>query len=117
MTTVANSVSGYLSSSGCTQTGGLSLSREPDHTQCGEYRSVRHDQHPAPQCEPSYVCRATIRAIYRWENRTNEATNMLAEKFFLLIETIISRTNPDGSPVVITTSRHVPIILPSESEK
>ncbi len=38
---------------------------------------------------------------------------MLAEKFFLLLETLKSHTYPDGSPRVISTSRHVPIELPS----
>ena len=42
---------------------------------------------------------------------------MLAEKFFLVLETLISRTYPDGSPIVVSTSRHVPIKLPSESGK
>jgi len=42
---------------------------------------------------------------------------MLAEKFILLLETVISRTRPDGSPRIVSTSRHVPIKLPSESEK
>jgi hypothetical protein len=42
---------------------------------------------------------------------------MLAEKFFLLLETIISRTYPDGSAIVTSTSRHVPIELPGNSGK
>lgn len=46
-----------------------------------------------------------------------EATHMLAEKFILLLETVLSRTYPDGSPRIVSTSRHVPIKLPSESEK
>jgi hypothetical protein len=37
---------------------------------------------------------------------------MLAEKFFLLLETLESRTYPDGSPRVVSTSRHVPVELP-----
>jgi hypothetical protein len=37
---------------------------------------------------------------------------MLAEKFFLLLETIKSHTHPDGSPRVVSTSRHVPVKLP-----
>ena len=45
----------------------------------------------------------------------NEATHMLAEKFILLLETVISRTYPDGSPRVVSTSRHVPIKLPSKT--
>ena len=39
---------------------------------------------------------------------------MLAEKFFLVLETIISRTHPDGRPIVVSASQHVPVKLPSE---
>lgn len=42
---------------------------------------------------------------------------MLAEKFFLMLETVISRTYSDGSARVVSTSRHVPVKLPSESAK
>jgi hypothetical protein len=43
---------------------------------------------------------------------------MLAEKFFLLLETLLtetvkSRSYADGSYRVISTSRHVPIDLPN----
>ena len=43
---------------------------------------------------------------------------MLAEKFFLLLETLLtdtlnSRSYPDGSFRVVSTSRHVPIELPN----
>jgi hypothetical protein len=41
-----------------------------------------------------------------------EATHMLAEKFILLLETIKSHSHPEGSPRVISTSRHVPVKLP-----
>jgi hypothetical protein len=41
-----------------------------------------------------------------------EATPMLAEKFFLLLETLKSHAYPDGSPRVVSTSPHVPIKLP-----
>ena len=37
---------------------------------------------------------------------------MRAEKFFLLLETILSNTYPNGAPRVVSTSRHVPINLP-----
>jgi hypothetical protein len=43
---------------------------------------------------------------------------MLAEKFFLILETLISRgsaqtmTYPDGGPKVISQSRFVPVQLP-----
>jgi len=40
---------------------------------------------------------------------------MLAEKFFLVLETLISRTNPDGGPRVESTSRQIPIKLPRQS--
>jgi hypothetical protein len=43
---------------------------------------------------------------------------MLAEKFILFLETVISRTtHTDGGPRIVSTSRHVPIKLPSESGK
>ena len=42
---------------------------------------------------------------------------MLAEKFFLVLEALISRTNPDGCPRVESTSGHVPIKLPRKSGK
>jgi hypothetical protein len=38
---------------------------------------------------------------------------MLAEKFFLVLETIKSRTYSDGSRSVASTSRHVPMDLPN----
>ena len=43
---------------------------------------------------------------------------MLAEKFFLVLETLIrtNRTYPDGSPRVVSSSPHVPVKLPSESK-
>ena len=41
---------------------------------------------------------------------------MLAEKFFLVLESLIrgDRTYPDGSPLVISTSPHVPMTVPSQ---
>jgi hypothetical protein len=51
------------------------------------------------------------------EATISEATHMLAEKFILLLETVISRTYPDGSPRIVSASRHVPIKLPNESGK
>jgi hypothetical protein len=38
---------------------------------------------------------------------------MLAEKFFLLLETIKSRTYSNGSHSVASTARHVPMDLPN----
>lgn len=38
---------------------------------------------------------------------------MLAEKFFLMLETLISgRVHNDGAPRVVSTSPHVPVKLP-----
>jgi hypothetical protein len=38
---------------------------------------------------------------------------MLAEKFFLVLETLRSQAYPDGSPRVVSRSPHVPVILPA----
>jgi hypothetical protein len=38
---------------------------------------------------------------------------MLAEKFFLLLETIRSHIYDDGAPRILSTSRFVPIELPA----
>jgi hypothetical protein len=38
---------------------------------------------------------------------------MLAEKFFLLLEVLKSHTYPDGSVRVVSSSPHVPVKLPS----
>jgi hypothetical protein len=46
-----------------------------------------------------------------------ELTAMLAEKFILLIEALRSHAHPDGSPVVVSTSPHVPVKLPSGNRK
>lgn len=40
---------------------------------------------------------------------------MLAEKFFLVLETLLSHTNPDGGPRVESTSRQVSIKLHAEA--
>jgi hypothetical protein len=42
---------------------------------------------------------------------------MLAEKFILLIETLRSRAQPDGSPRVVSTSPHIPVKLPDANAK
>jgi hypothetical protein len=42
---------------------------------------------------------------------------MLAEKFFLMLETVKSRVHPDGSPRVISTSPHIPVQLPNGNAK
>jgi hypothetical protein len=42
---------------------------------------------------------------------------MLAEKFFLVLETLISgRIYSDGSPRVVSTSPHVPVKLPEPKQ-
>jgi hypothetical protein len=45
---------------------------------------------------------------------------MLAEKFFLMLESLIKtqgQSHSDGSPKVISTSPHVPVQLPTQSGK
>jgi hypothetical protein len=42
---------------------------------------------------------------------------MLSEKFFLVLETLRSHSQPDSSARVVSTSRHVPIKLPEKTEK
>jgi hypothetical protein len=42
---------------------------------------------------------------------------MLAEKFFLLLEMLNSRTHPDGGPRVVSSSPHVPMKLPDAKPK
>ena len=40
---------------------------------------------------------------------------MLAEKFFLYLEALIrSQSHADGSPRVVSASRHVPVKVPDE---
>ena len=42
---------------------------------------------------------------------------MLAEKFFLMIETLIrGRVYADGAPRVVSTSPHVPVKLPEPKQ-
>lgn len=44
---------------------------------------------------------------------------MLAEKFFLLLETLRSQKQShfDGSPIVVSTTRHVSVKLPNADGK
>ncbi|SHH29328.1 hypothetical protein SAMN05444169_6743 [Bradyrhizobium erythrophlei] len=45
-------------------------------------------------------------------------TAMLAEKFFLMLESLIKtqgQTHSDGSPRIVSTSPHVPVQLPTRS--
>ncbi len=50
---------------------------------------------------------------------SSEVAHMLAEKFFLLLETFRSQIQfySDGSPIIVSTTRHVPIKLPSANNK
>jgi hypothetical protein len=41
---------------------------------------------------------------------------MLSEKFILVLETLRSHSQPDGSTRVVSTSRHIPIKLPEKTE-
>jgi hypothetical protein len=51
----------------------------------------------------------------------NGVRSMLAEKFFLVLETLIKghkiQTYSDGGPRVVSTSPHVPIALPTPSPR
>ena len=44
---------------------------------------------------------------------------MLAEKFFLLLETLRSQNQSytDGSAIVVSSTRHVPVKLPNANNK
>ncbi len=42
--------------------------------------------------------------------------SMLAEKFFLVLETLRSHGNADLSPRVVSSSPHVPIRLPAKGK-
>jgi hypothetical protein len=55
---------------------------------------------------------AVVQPAHATKAAFTEATFMLAEKFFLLLETRKSRSYPDGSPRVVSTSPHVPVQLP-----
>jgi hypothetical protein len=46
---------------------------------------------------------------------SKKVAHMLAEKFFLLLETLRSQSQsyPDGSPIIVSTTRHVPVKLPN----
>ena len=62
---------------------------------------------PASDAAPSAAAALTL-SSGSWMR----VTHMLAEKFILALETLIrSRTYPDGSPRVASTSPHVPVKL------
>jgi hypothetical protein len=50
---------------------------------------------------------------------SSEGALMLAEKFFLVLETLRSQmqVNPDGSSIVVSTTQHVPVKLPNTRSK
>jgi len=50
---------------------------------------------------------------------SKKVAHMLAEKFFLLLETVRSQNQsyPDGSPIIVSTTRHVPVKLPNANNK
>jgi hypothetical protein len=56
---------------------------------------------------------AVLKLARATTDASTEDTSMLAEKFFLLLETLKSRSYPDGGPRVISTAPHVPIKLPA----
>jgi hypothetical protein len=65
-----------------------------------------------------------FQASYRDQTREavlSEVAHMLAEKFFLFLETLRSQGYPeaysDGSAIVVSTARHVPIKLPGGTGK
>ena len=41
---------------------------------------------------------------------------MLAEKFFLMLETLRSQRQEDGAPRVVSSSPHVPVELSSDTQ-
>jgi hypothetical protein len=50
-------------------------------------------------------------------NSPSEVIAMLAEKFFLVLETLISHASDDrSSPVVTSTVPHIPIKLPCRKQ-
>ena len=59
-----------------------------------------------------------MRAQHGTVDQTMEFDHMLAEKFFLFLESIIrSHTYSDGSPRVVSSSPHVPVKLPEQGRK
>jgi hypothetical protein len=59
-----------------------------------------------------------MRAQHGTVDQTMEFDHMLAEKFFLLLESIIrSQTYTDGAPRVVSSSPHVPVKLPQQGGK
>jgi hypothetical protein len=51
-----------------------------------------------------------MEVVLKWE------ATMLSEKFFLVLEALRRRSEQDGNPRVVSSSRHVPIKLPEKAE-
>ena len=59
-----------------------------------------------------------MRAQHGTVDQTLEFDHMLAEKFILFLESIIrNQTYTDGAPRVVSTSPHVPVKLPQQTQK
>jgi hypothetical protein len=57
-----------------------------------------------------------MRAQHGTVDQTLEFDHMLAEKFFLLLESMLrSQSYTDGSPRVVSSSPHVPVKLPQQN--
>jgi hypothetical protein len=50
------------------------------------------------------------------EKFASEVSAMLAEKFFLVLETLISHASDDRSSPVVSSPPHIPIKLPSRKQ-
>jgi hypothetical protein len=81
---------------------------------------------PAGRTKPFHVTRETDVKQSRRNLRTlmnNGVRSMLAEKFILVLEALIKGqtdkvpTYSDGAPRVVSSSAHVPIVLPERALK
>jgi hypothetical protein len=72
-----------------------------------------------------FICRHPVRVIEFFVNpiRFNTEmhssarfTAMLAEKFFLVLETLRSHASDDKPQIVISTTQHIPITLPRRKQ-
>src|SRR5215471_16420279 len=59
------------------------------------------------------MCEAETRRPPVLSRIIERSTSMLAEKFFLVLETIINRRHSDEAPRVVSNSPHVPVQLPA----
>jgi hypothetical protein len=67
-------------------------------------------------CDPAHTPHERAELNKHPDDQRRDA-QMLAEKFFLLLETLRSRSCADGSQRGISTARHVPMELPKRSTK